>query len=148
MSGGPTRQDTYRITVLIEDPATGNMLNHGVFDKKSGGDLDSDDTKYYPGGMVDPVSLGGRRTVSNLTVSRLYRLERDHASLQKMYDSVGRSDAVVSVQPLDIQGVVFGKPIVYNCKLKTVTTPEPDSEQSGAGMLQLEFTVTGFPTAS
>jgi hypothetical protein len=146
MAGGPTRQDTHRINVRIADPKSGDMVNYGTWDKWAGGDLDSDETKYYPGGMAPPVSLGGRRTVGNVTVSRLYRLERDHDVLQQLFDSAGKSKAILHRQPLDIEGHAYGKAIVYNARLKHVTPPDLDSEQSGAALLQLEFTVDGFPT--
>jgi hypothetical protein len=144
--GGPTRQDTARITVHIEDPDTGNMVNHGVWDKMGGGAIDSDDNKYYPGGMVEPVSLGGRKTVDNVTVSRLYRLARDHDKVHKLIHSVGKSDGIIVKQPMDIQGNVYGTPLVYRGKLKRVTPPETDSEASAAALIELEFVVDGFPT--
>jgi hypothetical protein len=147
MVAGPTRVDTYRVTVSIAHPKTGKMVNYGVFDKLTGGALDSDDTKYNPGGMEPPVSLGGRKTVDNLTVSRLYRLARDHDVVQQLYDSVGKSRMVISKQPLDVDANVYGKPIVYTGKLKRVLTPEVDSESSGAGLLELEMTVDGFPNS-
>jgi hypothetical protein len=145
-TGGPTRQDTYRLTVLIEDPGTGNMVNHGVWDKMSGGEIDSDDNKYYPGGMEPPVSLGGRRTVGNVTVSRLYRLARDHDKVHKMIHAVGRSDIVINKQPMDLNGNVYGHPLVYRGKLKRCTPPDVDSEGSSAGLIEIEATIDGFPT--
>jgi len=152
MAGGPTRQDTHRITVQIADPVNGKMLDYGIWDKWSGGEVDSDETKYYPGGMAPPVSLGGRRTAGNVTISRLYRLQRDHAGakgsggIQKLIDSAGKSKATIHRQPLDLQGQAFGKPITYNATLKRVTPPDLDSEQSGAALIELEFTIDGFPS--
>lgn len=144
---GPTRQDTYAVTVSVVHPQTGALQNLGIWDKFSGGEIDSDVTQYYPGGMAPPVSLGGRKTVGNVTVSRLYRLERDHDRIQMLVDSVGKSAMVVSKQPLDINSNVYGRPIVYRGTLKRCTPPEVDSEASGAGMLELEMTVDGFPTS-
>lgn len=146
-SGGPTREDTYRVTVQIAHPRTGVMLNYGVFDKMSGGEVDSDETRYYPGGMAPPISLGGRKTVSNVVVSRIYKLGRDHDVYQQLVNSVGKSRGVVIKQPLDIDANVYGRPIVYNCTLKRVKAPDVDSETSGAGLLEMEFTVEGFPTS-
>lgn len=146
MAGGPTRQDTHQISVSIADPVSGAMVPYGIWDKWSGGEVDSDETKYNPGGMAPPVSLGGRRTTGNVTISRLYRLYRDHAKMQKLIDSAGRSKAIIQRQPLDLQGHVFGNPIVYNATLKRVTPPDLDSEQSGAALLELEFTIDGFPS--
>jgi len=145
MAGGPTRQDTYRLTVNIQNPATGNMINYGVWDKQSGGAIDSDDNKYNPGGMAAPVSIGGRKTVDNVVLSRLYRLMRDHDHIQRLFDGVGRSRVVIAKQPMDIEGNVYGKPIVYNGRLKRVTPPEVDSEASAAGLIEIEVVVDGFP---
>jgi hypothetical protein len=148
MVGGPTRQDTWRITVFVEHPkVSGSMLNYGVFDKMTGGQVDSDDNKYNPGGMDPPVSLGGRKTVDNVTVSRLYRLARDHDGINQLYEAAGKSKMTVSRQPLDINGNVYGKPIVWHGTLKRVQAPDVDSEASGAALLELEMTVNGFPTS-
>jgi hypothetical protein len=145
---GPTRQDTWRITVQIQHPVTGRYFSAGVWDKLSGGAIDSDDSKYYPGAMVDPVSLGGRKTVDNVTLSRLFLLERDQGILQTLIVGAGKSRVVIAKQAMDIEANVFGKPLVYNGRLKRVTPPEVDSEASGAAMVEIEVTVDGFPTVS
>jgi hypothetical protein len=113
----------------------------------SGGEIDSDDAKYYPGGMAPPVSLGGRKSVGNVTVSRLYRLARDHDAVQVLIDAAGKASMVVTKQPLDVDGNVYGRPIVYKGTLKRVTPPEVDSESSSAAMIELEMTVEGFPSS-
>jgi hypothetical protein len=145
MAGGPTRQDTWRITVQIKHPVTGRFNNYGVWDKLSGGAIDSDETKYNPGGMEDPVSLGGKKTVDNVTLSRLYRLERDHGTLQTLIVAAGKSPVIIAKQPMDIEGNVYGKPLVYRGRLKRVTPPETDSESSGPALVEIEVTVDGFP---
>jgi hypothetical protein len=146
--GGPTRQDTHRITVRIAHPVNGNMINYGVYDTRTGGEVDSDDTKYYPGGMEPPVSLGGRKTVGNVTVSRLYRLGRDHDGVQQLVDSVGRSAMEVSEQPLDKYGNVYGRPIVWTGTLKRVGFPDRDSDAgAAAARIELEMSVEGYPTS-
>lgn len=146
MAGGPTRQDTHRITVQIANPNTGVLSDFGVWDTFSGGDVDSDQNQYYPGGMVPPVALGGRKTAGNVTVSRLYRLERDHDRMQFLIDAASESKMVVKRQPLDLNGNSYGKALVYRGILKHVTPPDLDSQQSGPALLQLEMTVDGFPT--
>lgn len=148
MAGGPTRQDTFRVTVQIQHPVTKRFNNYGVWDKKGGGAIDSDDNKYYPGGMDDPVALGGRRTVDNVTLSRLYRLERDHGVIQTLIQAAGRSQIIISQQPMDIEGNVFGKPLTYRGRLKRVTPPEHDSEASAAAMVEIEAVIDGFPTVA
>jgi hypothetical protein len=138
-TGGPTRKDTYNVTVTVD----GRRL--GTFDKSTGGDLDSDEFKYYPGGMVPPVSLGGKVNPGNVVVTRLYRLARDHQAVQFLYNCVGRKEGTVVRQPLDIEGNPYGSPIVWNGTLKRVTVPEVDSESSDPGLLELEFTPMGNP---
>lgn len=133
--------------MLIEHPKTGIMIDYGVFDKMSGGALSSGAASYNPGAMGPPVSLGGRRTVSNVTVSRLYRLGRDHDIVGQLYDSVGRSDMTIVKQPLDLEGNVYGSPITYKGKLDRVSAPDVDSEASGAGLIELEMVVEGYPTS-
>lgn len=145
---GPTRQDTWRITLSLQHPVTGKWNTWGVWDKLSGGAIDSDDSKYYPGGMVDPVSLGGRKTVDNVTLSRLYRLERDQGQINTLIVGAGRSKVKISKQAMDIEGNVYGKPLVYNGRLKRVTPPEVDSEASGAALVEIEVTVDGFPSVN
>lgn len=144
---GPTRQDTYLINVQIEHPVSGAMLDYGTWDKMSGGALSSEDTTYTPGGMGAPVSLGGRRTTSNVVVSRLYRLGRDHDVVQQLFDSVGKSKMIVTKQPLNIEAAKYGDPIVQSGRMIRCTPPDVDSEASGAGLIELEMTVEGFPTS-
>lgn len=139
---GPTRQDTYSVHVVV------GGQDFGVWDKMSGGEVDSDETKYKPGAMEPPVSLGGTKTTGNVIVSRLYRLERDHDRAQAMINFVGKATAKVSKQPLDIEGNRYGKPIVYTGKLKRVTFPEHDSESATAGLWEIEITPEGYPVAS
>jgi hypothetical protein len=133
--------------VQIAHPTNGNMLNYGVFDKLTGGGLSSSATSYRPGGMAPPVSLGGQRVTANVVVSRLYRLGRDHDVVGQLLDSVGKSDMVISKQPLDIDGNVYGRPIVYKGVLDRVTAPEVDSEGNAAGLIELEMVVEGYPTS-
>ena len=45
----PTRQDTHNVTVSVD----GRQI--GLFDTKSGGELDSEENLYNPGGMLGQV---------------------------------------------------------------------------------------------
>lgn len=139
LEGGPTRQDTWRIHLTV------NGKNWGVWDKKDGGEIDSDEFKYKPGGMAPHVSLGGTRTTGNLTLTRLYRLARDHSRRKELINGVGRADVVASIQPLDVDGNAYGEPMVYRGTLKRVTFPTIDSESSDPGLIEIEVTTDGFP---
>jgi hypothetical protein len=142
---GPTRKDTFRVSVFVEGINWPGQDR--IWDKKTGGGVDSEDTKYYPGGMVPPVSLGGRRTVENLVVSRLYRHERDHLIVDDLLKKVGKANMSVQQLPMDINGSAFdGDPIIWRGILKRVTVPEVDSESNDAALLELEMSVEGYPT--
>lgn len=133
-----SRSDQYNVTVSID-----GMGNLGTFDTFKGGEVDSDEQKYRPGAMQPPVSLGGAVTMGNVTVSRLYVLERDHPVVHQLLSKVGVASISVSKQPLDLNKVPFGRPLVYTGKIKTVSPPEHDSTSSDPAMLEIEFVPTG-----
>jgi hypothetical protein len=135
-----TRADTWRITVGV------NGVHTGVWDVKEGGDVDSNELTYKPGGMVDPISLGGTRNVNNVTLRRNYRLGRDHAVSQRWINWVGKGKVTINQQPLDEDGNSWGKPITYKGTLKRCKLPDVDSQSSDAAMIEIEITVAGIPT--
>jgi hypothetical protein len=146
----PTRQDTWLISVQVENPGNpGHMIDYGTFDKMTGGAKQSQATQYRPGGMGDPISLGGKPTVTNVVVSRLARVYRDLQNIRQLLDAVGQSKMVVSRVPLDFEGNTYaGIPqMVYTGKLDRVSVPDIDSEGNAATLIELEMVVEGYPTA-
>jgi hypothetical protein len=112
----------------------------GTFDSLTGGGVDSDELKYHPGGMAEVVSLGGRSEIDNVVIGRLYVLTRDH----KLYIAgslfrPGKVGMVVTKQPLDPDGNVWGRPIVYIGTYKRCTPPEHDSTSSDASIIEYEM---------
>lgn len=136
-----TRQDTWEIRVHLN----GNSL--GVWDKKTGGELDSDDVKYYAGGMVKMQNLGGRVTPGNVTLQRIYDRDDDHAKINTLLAAVGRGTVTVAQQPMDVNENRVGKSIVWHGKLKRVLVPDVDSEGTAAALVEIEVSVEGVPTA-
>lgn len=134
-----TRQDTFVVTLNVE----GNSF--GIWDKKTGGELDSDEVKYWPGGMNDQISLGGRLVPGNVTLQRLYDRVDDHARIDKLLDAVGRGKCFISQRPMDLHGHPYGHAIVWNGKLKRVLIPDVDSEATSAALIEIEMTVDGIP---
>ena len=130
----PERQDTWLVTCILE----GKDL--GIFDKKSGGEIDSDENKYPLGGMLGEISLGGRKTVGELTISRYFDADRDDPLFGFLNANVGAGDATVGVIPLDFHGNPQGGKVIYSCTLRTFTPPEVDNESQDAAMLELVFT--------
>lgn len=127
-----SREDQYNVTVSIDE------LTLGTFDKLTGGMIDSSETKYKPGGMAPEISLGGSKTVENVTVTRLYKFDRDHPLIGTLVSKVGKGNTTITKQPLDVDGNVFGAPMIYRGVLKSVTPPDHDSMGSDPGLLALE----------
>lgn len=136
-----SRQDTWIVTVTL------NGAPLGIWDKKTGGEIDSDDQKYYPGGMVPPIMLGGRRTTGNVTLQRIYDRVDDHNKINTILAAAGKGTVSISQRPMDIDGNPVGKSITYGGVLKRVQVPDVDSESSTAAMIEMEVTVSGFPAA-
>lgn len=135
------RKDQHRVSVSIDG------VKLGVFDVLTGGETDSDELKYRPGGMAPVISLGGVVTVGQLIVSRLYKLQRDHLRVHWLLGRVGKGQAVVTKVVLDPDGNAFGKPLVTKGVLKRVTPPEVDSNATGdAATIELEITPEGVVT--
>src|SRR5215831_15972904 len=132
-----SRKDQYDITVTVAG------RNLGTWDKLTGGDIDSDEMTYKPGGMGNRISLGGSTNVANVIVSVLYDLQKIHAVVHWLIPRVGMANVVVKKQPLDVTGNAWGRAIVYTGKLKRITPPEVDSEAVDAALLELEMTPVG-----
>src|SRR4051812_23973152 len=117
-----TRQNTWIIRVLV------GGVSYGVWDQKSGGDVDSDELKYPPGGMQPPISLGGQKSVANVVVSRIYDRVDDHAKLNTLMALAGGGKISISQRPMDPDGNEVGQSLIYNGTLKRCSPPSTDSK--------------------
>lgn len=131
------RQDMASVTVTVTKGSETRKL--GVFDKRGGGALDSEESKYRPGNMGDQVSLGGYRTVENVTVERLYVASRDQELIRWLWGAIGCSDAVVQEQDLDCNRNAWGQPKVWRGIVKAVTPTERDSDSADPGLFTIEI---------
>jgi hypothetical protein len=132
-----SRRNQYAISVSID----GTPL--GIFDAMPGGAYDSEEQKYKPGAMAPEVSLGGSKTTTNFTVTRLFRLERDLALVPFLKAKVGNGRVVASKQSLDVNKNPYGTPDVYTGTLKTFTPVEPDSTSNDPALFSLEVSADG-----
>lgn len=133
----PTREDTWLVTLSID----GRDLE--VWDTFSGGEIDSDESKYRPGGMAAEISLGGTRTLGEITISREADYLRDWPLKGFLFNRCGSGRCVVGRQPLDVNGVPQGDPMTYTGTLKTVTWPDIDSMSTDPALLELAITPDG-----
>ena len=88
-----SRQDKFLITVTV------GGVPYGIWDKSTGGERDSDETKYRSGGQPNQVALGGPGTVSNVTAERRFLAERDMAVLKTLMPLAGKTRATLTKQP-------------------------------------------------
>lgn len=133
-----TRKDMFLVTVQVD--GVGDL---GVFDTMTGGEVDSDEQKYRPGGMAPPVSLGGAVTMGNVVLERNFDLERDGPIMHALMAAAGVAGITASKQPLDLNKVPYGRPLVYTGKLKQAAPPDHDSTSSDPALLHLEFVPSG-----
>lgn len=127
--GHPTRSDQFSVSLTVDG------VDYGIWEKFDGGETSSQETKHFPGGMEPEISLGGQVSVGNITLDRLYDLDRDHASLPQLRSRVGKGDCKVVKQPLDADGNTYGQPDVYVGKLLTCTPPPVDANATGQAAL-------------
>jgi hypothetical protein len=148
----PTRADTWRVHLWVEsinDPSpklTDRVLDFGIWDKKSGGSLDSEERIYYPGSMVPSISLGGRTTPEAVTLQKIFDLNFDPLYLETLFVGVGKAWAHVAQMPMNIQGMQTDHHINYIGTLKTVTVPDHDSEGNDPAMIEVVISVANAPT--
>jgi hypothetical protein len=114
-----------------------------VWDRFTGGEVDSDESKYRPGGMSSEVSLGGTRTIGEITIARECDYLRDWPLRAWLIGRAGAGRCKVARQPLDINGVPQGDPMTYTGTLKTVTFPDIDSMSNDPALLELAITPDG-----
>jgi hypothetical protein len=134
-----SRQDQYSVTLTVRYNIGGaSQVRSFTMDGFEGGEVDSEDTKFYPGGLAEQISLGGRRTVGNVTVSKLYDTVTDHPNMGWLMGGVGKADCTVVKALLNVDGASVGNVLTYTGKLKRVEPPAFDSESTDAGMWEVE----------
>lgn len=127
------RQDSRSVQVRIDGDPT------GIWSTKEGGDGDSEETKIYPGGAQGQVSLGGRPTRENVTVSRYFSLDRDLPKIKRWDGRRGKARVVVTEVFLDADDNAFGTGVTWTGTLKRVAWPPYDSESSDAAKVEIEI---------
>lgn len=122
--------------------------NLGKFDQSTGGMGDSEEKKYREGGEVAESVLGGAKIRSNVTVERLWRTERDGPSFKTLDNGRGDLQMIVTKTPADADMNPFLPvgmgPLIYRGKVKAVTGPDTDSnDSSGETKLIIEQSTAG-----
>jgi hypothetical protein len=118
----------------------GDQRIQGTFSTKTGGETSGETTRDRDGGNPVADVIPGEVTVSNVTLGRAYKPERDQAVIKQLRPQVNRLKTSVTVQPLDHDYVPVGEPEVYvGCLLVRVAAPDADSNASETSRFELEF---------
>lgn len=118
----------------------------GNWEKFSGGEATASAVKYFPGGAVKPVQVGGVTNYSDITIERTWNGKTDQALLHKLRAAVGLGLYQIQKKAVDarkrtISGV--NAEVWPNCLLTGVTAPETENGSEDLGVLSLTFSTTG-----
>ena len=133
------RQDQASITVDLPGlPSFASTVTPRYWATLEGGDLESEDTKTRPGGMLPQVNLGGPTTRTDCTVTRPYTAEI-HPFLTQLEALAGQGIVNVKFTVLQGNATTFpnGTTVTMQGILKNVTRPNFDANASGTAMLSL-----------
>lgn len=115
--------------------ASVNGKSIGVWDTRAGGETTAPLSKYRPGGSQVEQIDAARPTTGDVTISRRFDLERDAALERSLRAQVGRGLITITEQPLDVDGVKYGKPTVYSGRIASVALDDADSNSDDTRML-------------
>ena len=127
------REDQATISVPILPVGLPYVLSWATL---AGGDLESEDVKTRPGGMVDQVNLGGPTTRTDATVTRPYTGEL-HPYITPLEEVAGSGAMAISYAALDANKNVIPPTVTLGGILKNVQRPNWDSNTNGTAMLTL-----------
>lgn len=127
------RQDQAAISVTVTGVALPFIKSWTMLE---GGDVEAEDTKTRPGGMLPQVNLGGPSSRSDCTVTRNYSAAL-HPYIVQLENVAGRAAMKVAYTILDANGVPSGPTVTMTGILKTVTRPNFDANATGAAFLSL-----------
>ena len=114
----------------------------GAWDTSDAFEADSEEALYRPGGVGDAsISLGGRVTYSNITVSRYFGTEWMIGMYAWLLTRVGKARIYLARYPLTADYVQLGRAIGAQGTLKRCASPEYDSMGNDAALVECECTI-------
>lgn len=119
--------------------ATVDGRDMGIWDTKEGGETDSEETRYRPGGGPEE-SLGGSTTVTQVTATRMFRRGRDDTALRYLRSKAGHGEVILKVITKDADGNPWADGETYRGVLKRVSPPTVDSNSNDVAMVTMEMT--------
>ena len=121
-----------------------------TFDKFSGGDATSANTKYRPSGMGPEVVIGALPVYSDIMLSKGFnnnddqnnKYGGDYALQQAIRNSAGLSPGSVTIVPLTSLGVAYGTNRTYYGVLSEIGDGPTDAESGAVRTWSTKFTVS------
>ena len=135
--------------VLTFTDATGTVWTV-VFDKFSGGDATSSNTKYRPSGMLNEVVVAALPVYSDITLSKGFNNNNDqnnnyggdYALQQAIRNCAGLAPGYVTIVPLTALGVTWGAGRTYYGVVSEIADGATDSESAAVRQWSTKFTVS------
>jgi hypothetical protein len=112
-----------------------------VFDKFSGGDVSAPVNKHRPGGMGPEITYLSLPTYADIMLTKAYNTQQDNAIIADLHTMCGNTQVIVSVQPLDDSGQVWGSPRQYQGRLIAVKDGGTDSMSNAVRMWDVTIAV-------
>lgn len=129
-------KQSYLLSVVVDG------IQLGTFDTKTGGAAMAKGNKHRPGGMGVEKSYVSLPSYSDMKLTRVYELARDHELARRLYGRSGVASASVTEQPLDANGVPYGNPIVYSGRFLGINPGDVDSNSEAPKMLEVDLEIT------
>lgn len=135
--------------VLTFTDATGKSWTV-TFDKSSGGDATSANTKYRPSGMLNEVVVAALPVYSDLILSKGFnnnddqnnKYGGDYALQQAIRNCAGMAPGSVSIVPLTSLGVAYGSNRTYHGVVSEISDGPTDAESGAVRQWNVKFTVS------
>lgn len=132
------RQDQASVSLTVD----GTKLPF-IFNRREGGNTDSEESKTFPGGMRPQKAHGGPQTVENVTLAGEFIPQQDHEGLRWLRSRAGKGVVSASEQLLDVDGNAFGRPDTWTGVLKSVNTGDYDASSGDPRELEVEVSTDG-----
>ena len=141
-------EQQWQAVLTFTDPT--GVLWTVTFDKLTGGDATSNNTKYRPSGMLNEVVVAALPVYSDIVLSKGFnnnndqhnKYNGDYGLQQAIRNSAGLTPGVVSVIPLTSLGVTWGSNRVYYGVVSEIGDGPVSSESGAVRSWSMKFTVS------
>lgn len=138
MTQDTLRQDEFSCSLTVDGRPT-----PFVWQKSSGGAVDSEGSKSFPGDMLPQKAHGGPKTTEELTLEAEIVPARDMETIEWLESRAGKGDANVTESICDADGNSFQVMNRWTGKLKKVDRGGGDATSANPRVLTVEIETDG-----